>query len=544
LKKIDDFGSSFPPDTLLEGARDPTRARADAAGHFRSALDCETAGISIFDQLGRLEYINPAFVYIYGLDRMHDLNSSGTVELRALVARACVFESDAGRCVTPSRRSSGSVEQFAVDLTKGRRLHVSHHVLPTGGRYTRHTLETGGTTDRSSLDELLSLQTLIDQVPDYLWVKDTQSRFIIANFALARDHGFACSADLIGLTDFDLHARDAAALFQLREREILATGEPMIDREEAVVDASGQGKWLSSTKMPLRNSMGEIVGLIGVARDITPRKTAEALGRRATELEAMSQQLNAALQRERQLNALQRQFVSMASHEFRTPLAIIDGAAQRLTRRRGDLDPAFVSEKVEQIRASVGRMVELMESILSAGRLEAGQIGISPQPCSLETILRKCCDRQQELAKDHRIALHLGPLPGQILADRSALEQVFTNLLSNAVKYSPGSPEIDVRAWTEAAMVHVAVKDHGIGIDDDDLPKMGGRYFRARSSSGIAGTGIGLNLVKQIIDLHGGHVDVQSKRGEGSTFTVSLPLAAKTGTTKQQQHDGESKDNS
>lgn len=170
-----------------------------------------------------------------------------------------------------------------------------------------------------------------------------------------------------------------------------------------------------------------------------------------------------------------------------------------------------------------------MESILSFGRLEAGKIGITPARCSLREILTACCVNQEGLAKGHRITLDLGAIPQQIVADRGGLEQVFTNLLSNAVKYSPGSSEIQVRAWDDERQIHVSVRDHGVGIDEDDLPKMFERYFRARTSTGIAGTGIGLNLVKQIIELHGGKVVVQSKRGEGSTFIVSLPNTAQMG---------------
>jgi signal transduction histidine kinase len=301
----------------------------------------------------------------------------------------------------------------------------------------------------------------------------------------------------------------------------------MIDEEEAVIDANGHKKWLSSSKIPLRNADGDIIGLIGVARDITARKKAEALKRRAFALEEASRHLTDALVREQQASALQRQFIAMASHEFRTPLAKIDGAAQRLVRRRGELEPGFVADKSQLIRRAVSRMVELMESILSFGKLESGMAGLKPEECCLRDLLSACCDRQQELSKDHVISLDFASLPEKIVADRSALEQIFTNLLSNAVKYSPGSPKIEVRGWCDGTTVEVSVRDHGIGIDQDDLPKMFERYFRARTSTGIAGTGIGLNLVKYYVELHGGKVAVESLKGEGSTFTVSLPVSSR-----------------
>lgn len=294
----------------------------------------------MFNGSGMLEYTNPAFLQIY---RLEDCSlPCHAQEIEVLLRPICGSKILAKRCVSFSDLPATSYEQWLVDLCDGRRIQVVHQLLPTGGWLSRHTVaRNDGEAAPSS--ELLSLQALIDQVPDYLWVKDTTSRFVVANLALAKDHGFSRSGDLIGLSDLDLHAADTAIAFRLRESDILMSGEPMIDQEEAVIDASGQEKWLSSSKMPLRNNVGQIVGLLGVARDITHQKKAEDLGRRTSELEEMSNQLTAALERERQVNALQSQFVSMASHEFRTPLAIIDGAAQRLTRRQDQLDATFVA---------------------------------------------------------------------------------------------------------------------------------------------------------------------------------------------------------
>jgi len=116
------------------------------------------------------------------------------------------------------------------------------------------------------------------------------------------------------------------------------------------------------------------------------------------------------------------------------------------------------------------------------------------------------------------------------------VEQVFTNLLSNAVKYATNAPKIDVKAYVDGANVVATVRDHGVGIDEDDLGKMFQRYFRAKTSTGIAGTGIGLNLVKTLVELHNGTVTVESSRGEGSIFTVCLPISgpASVGNTDQQ----------
>jgi signal transduction histidine kinase len=244
------------------------------------------------------------------------------------------------------------------------------------------------------------------------------------------------------------------------------------------------------------------------------------------EVERKSQELDRLLQQEREVNALQRRFVSMISHEFRTPLTIIDAAAQRLSRSHAELTPDRVGEKTRQIKSAVNRMVELMESILAAGRLQTGKIAISKQPCSLHLLLEDCIARRAELSPHHLFKGDLSLLPDTIVADKDALERVFINLLSNAVKYSSGKPEIRVIGRVEGDWIKISVADNGIGMDAEDLPKLFQPYFRARSSVGIAGTGIGLNIAKEIVELHDGSISVESELGSGTTFTVALPIGA------------------
>ena len=242
------------------------------------------------------------------------------------------------------------------------------------------------------------------------------------------------------------------------------------------------------------------------------------------EQEKHRQQLSEALENERKYNALHREFVSMASHEFRTPLAIIDGAAQRLIRRAGRMTPEDLVERGGKIRHAVSRMIGLVDSTLSASRMEAGRIELEPEPCSLHNVLEAVCARQQEIAPDHKIRLALEDAPDLMVADPKQLDQIFTNLLSNAVKYSPQKGPIDVVATREGDLAAVSVSDRGVGIPKDELPKLFERFFRASTSTGIPGTGIGLNLVRELVRMHGGTLGVESTEAVGSTFIVRLPI--------------------
>lgn len=243
-------------------------------------------------------------------------------------------------------------------------------------------------------------------------------------------------------------------------------------------------------------------------------------------LKEKATELRQALDKEKELNVLQRQFVSMASHEFRTPLAIIDSAAQRMNSRmnKGRLTPQDASLRIEKIRSAVQRMTRLMESTLSAARLQEGRIKIDIAPCNVAEIVQETCERNQEIAPNHLISYQIGALPETIQADAGALEQILTNLLSNALKYAPDAPSINVKTETDGNDILIAVQDYGLGIDEDELKRIGERFFRAKTSTGIEGTGIGLNLVKTLVEMHDGTITAESTKGQGSTFVVRLPI--------------------
>lgn len=276
--------------------------------------------------------------------------------------------------------------------------------------------------------------------------------------------------------------------------------------------------------------------MFNISHDVTERKanerrlledrdTLQDLVKDATrDLSAKAKELEAALAREKELNELQRQFVSMASHEFRTPLAIIDSTAQRMKKNVGKETDDSALRRIEKIRLAVKRMTRLMESTLTAARLEEGKIDVEMRSCNIAEIISDVCTRQKEIAASHDISIEMDGLPVQMIADANAIDQILTNLLSNAIKYSPDSPKVEVKAFAESDEIVLQVSDRGLGIDEDDLPNMFSRFFRAKTSSGIAGTGIGLNLVKKLVELHDGTVSVKSMRNAGSTFTIRLPV--------------------
>src|SRR3984893_15417746 len=248
----------------------------------------------------------------------------------------------------------------------------------------------------------------------------------------------------------------------------------------------------------------------------------------ASSRHAMAQQaemLREKLAEEQRLTLLQRNFVSMASHEFRTPLAIIDGHAQRLISMRERLTAAELAERARKVRHTVRRMTQLIDNLIGSARLIDGGLDLNyhPTPVDLMEIVREVCRMQKELTPEAQILEPAAAQPLMVFGDASHLNQVFGNLLSNAVKYSPDGGLIRVTAAQDGAQIVVAVEDHGIGIPERDRQRVFERYYRGSNTSGIVGSGVGLYLVSTIASLHKGSVELDSREGEGSRFTLRLP---------------------
>lgn len=235
--------------------------------------------------------------------------------------------------------------------------------------------------------------------------------------------------------------------------------------------------------------------------------------------------LQSALDRERETTNAYRNFVSMVSHQFRTPLAILDSSAQRILRRGANLTQEELVTRIQKIRSAGKRLTRLVESVLNAAKLDAGRIELNPEPCDLVNLVTDICERQGELNSNADVQFHMPDAPVRVYCDVMLIEQVVTNLLSNAVKYSGENPTVEIKVWTDGARAFCSVRDWGIGIPMDELPKIFDRFYRARTASGIAGTGIGLNFAQKIMHLHGGEIQVESYEAGGSLFTFDLPLS-------------------
>ncbi|PHS78315.1 MAG: hypothetical protein COB59_07630 [Rhodospirillaceae bacterium] len=294
---------------------------------------------------------------------------------------------------------------------------------------------------------------------------------------------------------------------------------------------SGDLYWLDATIVPTLNDEGKLFQYVDISTETThvvkiESELRESRNHFEQEFINRTEDLRQALKAEQEYNTMQKQFLTMASHEFRTPLSIIDMTAQRLLKRHDTMTDEQKVERFAKIRKAAQRITGLIESTLSSAKVEEGKLMYTPIQCDLKSILNDCIQTQREITSRYDIKTDLAELPDQLLADPGHLAQIFTNLLSNAVKYSPGHKQVDVKGWSENGYVFVTVEDHGIGIPKDEMPKMFNRFFRTSTAAGIPGTGIGLNLVQKLLEMQGGNISFKSREGEGSIFKVAFPLTS------------------
>ena len=262
-------------------------------------------------------------------------------------------------------------------------------------------------------------------------------------------------------------------------------------------------------------TLGHTPHVLLLALDITHRKQAEV-------------EILKTLAREKELSQLKSNFVSMVSHEFRTPLGIIQSSAELLREFHQRMIPGEREDQLESIARNTRRMAGMMEGVLVLSRLDAGKLNFHPAALDLNLFCRRVVD--EVLSATNRrcvIELTVNSVPSEAQADEQLLGHIFTNLLSNAVKYSEPGAMVRFTVERDGQDAVCAVRDQGIGISVEDQQQLFKAFNRGSNVGTRPGTGLGLLLVKRCAELHGGRVKVESKVGEGTTVMVRLPVFPK-----------------
>jgi PAS domain S-box-containing protein len=363
-------------------------------------------------------------------------------------------------------------------------------------------------------NEQLVLRTLVDNLPDSIYCKDLACRKTLVNQVELKYMKARSEAEVLGKDDFDFYPPEIAERFYEDDQMVMQTGIPVLNREEYIIDEDGQKRWLLTSKLPLRGSDNQIVGLIGIGRDITKRKLAE------TEIKLKNEQLI-------QAHAEKDKFFSIIAHDLRNPFSSFLALTKIMDEQFSDLSLEEIHELTHSLKNSAANLYSLLENLLQWARMKQGLIPFNPTMIALQSMVDESLAIIREPAKIKGIDLINHIAEGvTVCADSNSLQTVIRNLVANAVKFTPKGGKITLTAAKrQDDTVEIVITDTGIGMSQsiiDNLFRSDARINRP-GTEGEPSTGLGLLLCKEFIEKQGGTIWAVSEEGKGSEFHFTVP---------------------
>jgi signal transduction histidine kinase len=309
--------------------------------------------------------------------------------------------------------------------------------------------------------------------------------------------------DVIGRTSDAFVAGEIARKWCAEEERVLTKGEPLVGCIDRIAGPAGTVRWLSTTKAPIRNPSGEVVGLVEIARDITESKRQEQL---------------------------KDEFIATVSHELRTPLTSIMGTIGLLVGSGGATLPEKVMRMLTIALANCRRLVGIVNDILDMEKIETGRMTFVSKPVEVRALLDEAIRANQAMATQHGVCIRRDEtsVECQVVADPDRLSQVISNLLSNAIKFSPPDGDVIIGVERSADCACIKIRDHGPGISEDYKERIFEKFVQVEATDNRrrGGTGLGLSIAKQIVSHFDGEIGFEAAPGGGTIFKVLLRACA------------------
>ncbi|MBI2235536.1 MAG: response regulator [Magnetospirillum sp.] len=406
--------------------------------------------------------------------------------------------------------------------------------------------------DRWALDRRLAherqlLHSLMDNVPDAIFFKDDALRFSRVNGPQAALAGAASPEAMVGRKLTELIQPEQAAAIEAQERDLLDSGDPLVDKVEAVVDDHGVTTWYSITKVPIREGAA-VTGLVGISRDVTKRKQAEDYLRRAHDelrnavderTRSLRQEIKRRAQAEEQARAARdiaeaasrakTIFLANMSHELRTPLNAIIGFAELAASQMNDKEIGRYGDYFGNITESAHHLLKVITDILEVSRIEVGRVTLTDAEVDVAETVRGTLRLVGHVAIAKRQSLSFTAADGMPLlrADDRLVKQILLNIIANATKFTPEGGHVAVRTDILDGAIVIAIEDDGVGIKPEDIPIVLQPFGQVENAltPKHEGTGLGMPLAKGFMELHGGTLVLASQPGKGTRVELHFPAA-------------------
>jgi len=375
------------------------------------------------------------------------------------------------------------------------------------------------TPERDALDkERLLLRTVIDNIPDQIFARDRECRFTLSNLRDAQMMGVTDPDELLGKNDLDFFPRELALRYMADDKRVIESGEPLINIVEPMIDAAGNARWIMTTKVPLRDNQNQVIGLVGIARDITQQRND------ARALEEAKKQAEEA-------NLAKSKFLANMSHEIRTPLNAILGFSQLLLRDTG-LSPQQ-HHQLTTIQHSGEHLLELINDILEISKIEAGRATVNISTFDIYHLMHDLQAMFQVRMDEKQLEFEVridDDVPQYIISDESKLRQILINLIGNAVKFTRQG-KIGCRLYANSYgnnewHLIAEVEDSGIGISTEDQKNLFQVFQQVQGSQAEGGTGLGLAISQRFARMLNGEIHLTSEPGVGSCFKLEIAVQA------------------